>query len=43
MTFHLLSWITDEAVGDYLISDTVIVGDDHTEVITTTPHRLVLP
>lgn len=42
MTFHLLSWITDEELGDYFISDTVIVGEDRTEVVTTTPHRLVL-
>jgi Xaa-Pro dipeptidase len=42
MVFHVLSWITDVDVGDYFISDTVIVGDDGAEVITTTPHRLVI-
>jgi Xaa-Pro dipeptidase len=42
MTFHVLSWITDPAMGDYFVSDTVVVGDDRAEVITTTPHRLVI-
>jgi Xaa-Pro dipeptidase len=42
MTFHVLSWITDPDLGDYFISDTVVVGDDGAEVITTTPHRLVI-
>lgn len=42
MTFHVLSWITDPELGDYFISDTVVVGDDGAEVITTTPHHLVI-
>ena len=42
MTFHVLSWITDSEVGDYFVSDTVIVGEDRTEMLTTTPHRLVI-
>lgn len=42
MTFHVLSWITDPDIGDYFISDTVLVGDHSSEVITTTPHRLVI-
>jgi Xaa-Pro dipeptidase len=42
MVFHVLSWITDADVGDYFISDTVIVGADGAEVITTTPHELVI-
>lgn len=42
MTFHVLSWITDDDIGDYLASDTVIVGEQETEVITTTPHSLVI-
>lgn len=42
MTFHVLSWITDADVGDYFISETVIVGDEAAEVITTTPHALVV-
>lgn len=42
MTFHVLSWITDPDLGDYFISDTVVVRDDGGEVITTTPHRLVI-
>lgn len=42
MTFHVLSWITDAGVGDYFVSDTVIVGEDGTEVVTTTPHPLLI-
>ncbi len=42
MTFHVLSWITDARVGDYFVSDTVIVGAHESEVVTTTPHRLVV-
>ncbi len=42
MVFHVLSWITDEQIGDHFVSDTVIVGKDRAEVITTTPHRLLL-
>lgn len=42
MTFHVLSWITDAELGDYFVSDTVIVGEGATEVVTTTPHSLVV-
>ncbi|HUG08721.1 MAG TPA: Xaa-Pro peptidase family protein [Acidimicrobiia bacterium] len=42
MTFHVLSWITDPALGDYFTSDTVIVGQDGAEVVTTTPRDLVI-
>jgi Xaa-Pro dipeptidase len=42
MTFHVLSWITDAELGDYFVSDTVIVGEVGTEMVTTTPHRLVI-
>ncbi|MGH3649208.1 MAG: M24 family metallopeptidase, partial [Acidimicrobiia bacterium] len=42
MTFHVLSWITDAELGDYFVSDTVTVGEKGSEVVTTTPHRLVI-
>ncbi len=42
MTFHVLSWITDPILGDYFVSDTVVVGEEGSEVITTSPHRLVI-
>jgi len=42
MTFHVLSWITDATVGDYFVSDTVIVGEERNEVVTTTPRDLVI-
>lgn len=42
MTFHVLSWITDAELGDYFVSDTVIVRDQSNEVVTTTPRVLVI-
>lgn len=42
MTFHVLSWITDLDLGDYFVSDTVVVGADRARVITGAPHRLIL-
>jgi Xaa-Pro dipeptidase len=42
MTFHVLSWITDADLGDYFVSDTAIVGDDGAEIVTSTPHTLVI-
>jgi len=42
MTFHVLSWITDAELGDYFVSDTVIVGNRSNEVVTTTPRVLVI-
>jgi Xaa-Pro dipeptidase len=42
MTFHLLSWITDEVMGDHFVSETVVVGEHGAEVITTAPHTLVI-
>lgn len=42
MTFHILSWITDDDLGDHFVSDTVIVGDSHTEVVTNVRHDLVI-
>ena len=42
MAFHVLSWVTDRVLGDYFISDTVIVGDEENQVVTTTPHNLLI-
>lgn len=42
MVFHLLSWITDETLGDYFVSDTAIVGSAGAEIITTTPRHLLV-
>jgi Xaa-Pro dipeptidase len=42
MTFHVLSWITDASLGDYFVSDTVVVGEHGSEVVTTTPHPLII-
>lgn len=42
MVFHVLSWVTDDALGDYLVSDTAIVGEAGAEVITTAPRSLLI-
>jgi Xaa-Pro dipeptidase len=42
MTFHVLSWVTDPDLGDYFLSDTVIVTRDGADVVTTTPRHLVI-
>ena len=42
MTFHVLSWVTDVEVGDYFVSDTVVVRENLAELVTTTPHSLVI-
>ena len=42
MAFHLLSWVTDPELGDYLVSDTALVTDDGAELLTTTPRKLAI-
>lgn len=42
MAFHVLSWITDDRLGDHFVSDTVIVGEGGSEVVTKTPHTIML-
>jgi Xaa-Pro dipeptidase len=42
MVFHVLSWITDEDLGDYFVSNTVIVGESAASVVTTTPRSLLI-
>ncbi len=42
MVFHILSWVTDDSKGDYLVSDTAIVGEESTELITNTPRTMVV-
>jgi hypothetical protein len=42
MAFHVLSWITDEDLGDYFVSDTVIVGPYGGEVVTITSRHLLI-
>ena len=38
MTFHLMSWFTETGRGNYFISNTVLLGADGAEVLTTTPY-----
>ena len=35
MTFHVLSWLVGSRIGDYFVSDTVLVTDNGGEVLTT--------
>lgn len=39
MTFHILSWLMGvrEGLGDYFVSDTVLLGESGAEVLTRTP------
>lgn len=36
MTFHVLSWLVGSRLGDYFVSDTVLVTENGGEVLTTT-------
>ncbi len=38
MTFHLMSWFTETGRGNYFVSNTVLLGNQGVEVLTTTPH-----
>jgi Xaa-Pro dipeptidase len=43
MTFHAHSWFTDTGRADYFISNTVLIGEDGAEVLTSaTPETLLL-
>ena len=37
MTFHLMSWFTETGRGNYFVSNTVLLGPEGAEVLTTTP------
>ncbi|MEM7428040.1 MAG: Xaa-Pro peptidase family protein [Pseudomonadota bacterium] len=37
MTFHAMSWFTETGRGNYFVSNTVLLGADGAEVLTTTP------
>jgi len=37
MVFHVLSWLIDQPPADYVVSDTVLVTDAGSEVLTTCP------
>ena len=43
MTFHAHSWFTNTEVVDYFISNTVLLGEDGAEVLTSeTPQTLTV-
>jgi Xaa-Pro dipeptidase len=43
MTFHTHSWFTNTDVADYFISNTVLLGEDGAEVLTSaTPETLII-
>ena len=37
MTFHAMSWFTETGRGNYFVSNTVLLGPDGAEVLTTAP------
>ena len=37
MTFHLMSWFTETGRGNFFVSNTVLLGPDGAECLTTTP------
>lgn len=44
MVFHVLSWIIDQPPADYVVSDTVLITDTGSELLTTYPRApLALP
>jgi Xaa-Pro dipeptidase len=42
MTFHVLSWLMGTRLGDFFISNTVLVGASGPEVLTRTPSDVTL-
>lgn len=42
MVFHILSWISDDRLGNYFVSDSVLVGERSTETLTSTRRPLVV-
>ena len=41
MTFHVLSWLVGSRIGDYFVSDTVLVTENGGEVLTTTSQNML--
>lgn len=39
MTFHIQSWVVDQQIGTYAISDTALVTADGSELLTTAPRH----
>jgi Xaa-Pro dipeptidase len=37
MTFHLMSWFTETGRGNFFVSNTVLLGPEGAECLTTTP------
>lgn len=38
MSFHILSWLMGSKLGDFFLSNTVLLGPDGAEVLTKTPY-----
>lgn len=38
MSFHILSWLMGSGIGDFFLSNTVLLGPDGPEVLTRTPN-----
>ena len=42
MVLHLITWLNDSDVGDYVLSDTVVVTATGCDVVTSTPRNLTV-
>jgi Xaa-Pro dipeptidase len=40
MVFHLMSWMMETGVGDYFVSDPVVIGSDGAELLSSTPQGI---
>lgn len=43
MTFHIQSWVVDQQLGTYAVSDTALVTADGSELLTVTPRHPARP
>ena len=43
MSFHVMSWLMGCGRGDFFLSNTVLLGENGAEVLTTSPHLNVAP
>ena len=42
MVFHVLSWLMGTGRGDFFVSNTVLVGEQGSEILTRTPAGLTV-
>ena len=42
MTFHVISWLMGTGRGDFFVSNTVLVGEQGSEVLTRAPAGIIV-